>query len=413
MLTVVLLLLKGSTESQLSLILTTVAAVAAVGVAIWAALPVASPGKGRREPSTSEVPPTMSGTQEGPLPPRVGTGPVLALPQVEFIGRQAKLAGLLNDLRDPQKPLIAIVGIGGIGKTALAEEAVRRLATEEFFTWTVWRSTQAERFTGEKVERVEASDYTFDALLSDILSQCGMVSNAGAPTAIKVEAVKRLLSTSHVLVVLDNLETVADRDALVGSLFEILGKGKILVTSRYEIHHQKVISIHLGGLSQEDGIAFLRSLAERQNNRNLRAASQSTLIRIHKVTGGAPLAMMLIAGQMSYQPIGLVLGTIEKAGANELSYEFYSFIFKKSWNELNDRCRRVLVAMRHFEGSPIADAVRYTVDMDEATFYSAATVLVQRSLLSVVVSAKDARYSLHPLTRYFINADIAAGWDQR
>ncbi len=410
MLTVVLLLLKGNTESQLSVILTTVAAVAGVGVAIWAALPAASLGKGRRGPSPSEGPPAMTGTQEAPLPPRLGPDPVLASPQVEFIGRQGKLTGLLNDLRDPLKPLIAIVGMGGIGKTALAEEAVRRLATQEFFTRTVWRSTQAERFTGEKVERLEANDYTFDALLSDILTQCGMVSNAGAPTAIKIEAVKRLLSKSRVLVVLDNLETVADRDALVGSLFEILGKGKILVTSRYEIHHQKVISIHLGGLSPEDGMAFLRSLVGRQNNRNLRAANQSTLVRIHKAAGGAPLAMMLIAGQMSYQPIDLVLGTIEKAGANELSYEFYSFIFKKSWNELDDRCRRVLVAMRHFEGNPMADAVRYTVEMDEATFYSAATVLVQRSLLNVVVSAKDARYSLHPLTRYFINADIAAGW---
>jgi len=66
--------------------------------------------------------------------------------------------------------------------------------------------------------------------------------------------------------------------------------------------------------------------------------------------------------------------------------------------------------MRHFEGNPTADAVRHTVDMSEDVFYSAATILVQRSLLSVAVNTMEARYSLHPLTRYFINTDIAAGW---
>jgi hypothetical protein len=113
---------------------------------------------------------------------------------------------------------------------------------------------------------------------------------------------------------------------------------------------------------------------------------------------------------MSYQPVDHVLRTVEKAGANELSYEFYSFIFKKSWGELNDNCRRVLLGMRQFEGNPTADALSYTVNISGDIFYTAATILVQRSLLNVVVGVSDARYSLHPLTRYFINADIAAGW---
>jgi hypothetical protein len=409
-LTVILLFIGRDTANQLSVIVEAVAAVAGVGVAIVATIPVVPSGRGQPVLQASDSQPArVDGRKEPPNSQR-RSDQVLTSPQREFVGRYDKLTELLNDLRDSGKPLVTIVGMGGIGKTALAEEAVRRLTREDFFTHAVWRSTVAEKFTGEKVERVEVADYTFDELLSDILSQCDMVSSAGAPYGAKLQAVKQLLSAGRVLIVLDNLETVAGRDALVSDLFQILGRGKILVTSRYQMHHQRATSIHLDGLSQADGLAFLMALAESQNNQNIMKASRSTLVRVHQAAGGAPLAMMLVAGQMSYQPVERVLGIVEKAGASELSYEFYSFIFKKSWGELNDDCRKVLVGMRHFEGNPTADALSYTVGMGDETFYAAATILVQRSLLNVAVGSREARYSLHPLTRYFINADIAAGW---
>jgi hypothetical protein len=409
-LTVILLLIGRDTANELSLIVETVAAVAGVGVAIVAALPAASLRRGASVPTAaSGQPGTMDGQKGSPHSQGVSEHAPTS-PQLEFVGRHDMLAELLNDLRDSAKPLITLIGMGGIGKTALAEEAVRRLTREEFFDHAVWVSTQAEKFTGEKVKQVEFADYTFDALLSDILSQCDMASSAGTPHAATLQAVKQLLSAKRVLIVLDNLETVADRDALADELFQILGKGKILVTSRYQIHHQHATSIHLEGLSQADGLEFLTTLAKTQHNQNLLRASRQTLVRVHQATGGAPLAMMLVAGQMSYQPVDHVLRTVEKAGASELSYEFYSFIFKKSWSELNDNCRKVLMGMRQFEGNPTADALSYTVNMSEDIFYAAATIVVQRSLLNVVVGVREARYSLHPLTRYFINADIAASW---
>jgi hypothetical protein len=410
LLTVILLLVGRDTASQLSLIVGTIAAVAAVGVAIWAALPAVSSGHGRPVPPATDSQPDMLAASTGSPNSQGVRDPALTSPEFKFVGRDDKLEELLNDLRDPLKPLITIAGLGGIGKTAMAEEAVRRLTKQEFFAHTVWRSTQAEKFTGERVERVEVADYSFDALLSDILSQCDMASTAGAPYEAKLQAVKQLLSAHRVLIVLDNLETVVDRDALVSELFQILGKGKILVTSRYEIHHQRVTPIHLDGLSEADSLLFLTTLAKSQHNQNLLSASQSTLVRVHEATGGAPLAMMLIAGQMSYQPVKHVLGTLEQAGASKVSYEFYSFIFKKSWSELNDDCRTILVGMRLFEANPTADTLSYSVNMSEDVFYAAATILVQRSLLNVAVDPREARYSLHPLTRYFINADIVAGW---
>lgn len=341
--------------------------------------------------------------------PGGGGAPLHFAPPVEFVGRRQELTTLLDALRNPHIPLITLRGMGGIGKTALAEQALRAVADEGIFSTTFWASAQAEKFVGESVLRTETAGYTFDTLLSDLLRHSPMASSAEAPAEVRAEIVTRWLAGDRVLIVLDNLETVADRDALVAALVEILGRGTILVTSRYAIVHPRAFTLELEGLSPRDGVDFLTSTAARQNNRNLGNADDDTLARIRDTAGGAPLAMLLISGQMDYQPVDQVLRVIEEAGFNDLSYEFYSFVFRRTWNELAAPARKVLVAMRHFEGKPTAEAIEYTVDMTDDEFYPAATMLVRRSMLAVALGS-EVRYSLHPLTRYFVNTDIASRW---
>lgn len=330
---------------------------------------------------------------------------------MDFIGRREDLATLLAALRNPQIPLIVLKGMGGIGKTALAEEAVRTAAAEKLFSSIFWHSTQAEKFVGEGVVRTEVADYSFDALLDDLLRHSQLAWSADTPRAVKEEIVRNWLADSdeRVLIVLDNLETVPDRDSLAAALVQILGWGKVLTTSRYSVLREHAFTMDLEGLSPQDGIAFLTRTAEHQNNRNLMNADPDTLSRIRDVAGGAPLAMQLISGQMDYQPVEQVLRVIEEAGFNDLSYEFYSFLFRRTWDELGSSARKVLVAMRHFEGNPTAAAIQQTADMTDDEFYPAAARLGQRSMLAMTTD-REPRYSLHPLTRYFINTDIVARW---
>jgi NB-ARC domain len=261
-------------------------------------------------------------------------------PPAEFIGRRDDLDELLGALRDQRIPLIVLKGMGGMGKTALAEEAVRIVAASEDFSTIFWHSTQAEKFVGDGVVRTEVNDYSFDALLDDLLRHSQLTWSADASTTMKENIVRSWLAdiNNRVLIVLDNLETVPDRDALVARLAEILGWGKILVTSRYSILRARAFTLDLEGLSPTDAITFLTRTAERQNNRNLMSADLDTLARIRDVAGGAPLAMQLISGQMDYQPVDQVLRVIEEAGFNDLSYEFYSFLFRRTWDELDGAC---------------------------------------------------------------------------
>ncbi|GGO59382.1 ATP-binding protein [Streptomyces lasiicapitis] len=366
-------------------------------------------------PERASVVPTGQSSPRSSAAPTFGkAGQEVAaqVPLVEFVGRREILATLLATLKNPQIPLITIKGMGGIGKTALAQEAVRTLAAENLFSTIFWRSTQTERFIGEGVVRTEVSDYSFDALIDDLLRHSQLAWSADESTATKEQIVRNWLADidNQVLIVLDNLETVPDRDALVASLIEILGRGKILITSRYSILRECAFSVDIGGLSRQDGIAFLTRTAEHQNNANLMSAAPDTLARIRDVAGGAPLAMQLISGQMDYQPVEQVLRVIEEAGFNDLSYAFYSFLFRRIWDELDGPARKVLVAMRHFEGNPTASAIQHTANVIDDEFYPATARLGQRSML-VMTRGREARYSLHPLTRYFINTDIVARWE--
>jgi hypothetical protein len=66
--------------------------------------------------------------------------------------------------------------------------------------------------------------------------------------------------------------------------------------------------------------------------------------------------------------------------------------------------------MQNFESNPTAEGLLFTADMQEDDFYSAVAGLIRRSLVNFIAGPSEAQYSLHPLTRYFINTDIAAGW---
>lgn len=332
-------------------------------------------------------------------------------PPIGFVGRHEDVAVLLTALKDPQISLIAVKGMGGMGKTALAEEAVRIIAAEAFFSTIFWHSTQAEKFVGDGVVRTEVAEYSFEALLDDLLRHSQLTWSPDAPTAVKEKIVGDWLADddNRVLIVLDNLETIRDRDALVARLMDILGWGKILVTSRYAVLRARAFTLDLEGLSPDDAITFLRRTAERQNNQNLISADPGLLARIRDVAGRAPLAMQLISGQMDYQPVEQVLRVIEEAGFNDLSYEFYSFLFQRTWEELDGVARKVLIAMRHFDGHPTAGAIQATAAMTDNEFYPAIAKLGQRSMLAMTTGS-ETRYSLHPLTKNFINTDIVSQW---
>jgi LuxR family glucitol operon transcriptional activator len=333
---------------------------------------------------------------------------------LRFLGRSEELEFVTSALRDRQhKPVIAIIGLGGIGKTALAREVLDRFHKEKYFAHVVWVSAKIEQFIGESIVKIKSSSYDFEQLLSDIGRQCGRDDIVKAHKEQKQEYVKYLLSEKTTLIIVDNLETINEGDKLIDDIIGILGKSKLLVTSRNRVKHSQVFSVELGGFPKEDSVMFIREEGKERGIQAVAKANRESLIKIHQVTGGAPLAMKLVIGQISRQPLNMVLDSLIKASIKEQNYEFYRFVYQHSWKILDVNARRVLVDLSVFPsitGGTLSD-VRAVSKIDEpANFLSAIDQLVSMSLVDKNGSVGRERYGLHPLTQYFVKSDITKEW---
>ncbi|MBN1993745.1 MAG: AAA family ATPase [Anaerolineae bacterium] len=330
-----------------------------------------------------------------------------------LMGREQELKQLLAALREPErKPIIAVVGLGGIGKTALAQEAMGQCWREGIFDHIVWASAKPERFVGEGARKTEVSDYGFESLLDDIGRQCGRMDLAKLPLAQKQAALKQFLRNKRVLVVMDNLETIPESDVFVDKVFQILGRSKLLITSRHQVRLERTFTLDLGGFLEKEGVAFLREEGAERGIGVVAQAKPGDLLTIHQVTGGAPLAMKLVVGQASRLPLSQVLHNLQAANFAGPNYEFYRFIFKHSWNMLAVESQKVLVSMSVFDlaNGSTTHALQQVSQLEFETVQAALDQLILLSFVDVLGNLAQRRYTLHPLTHYFILSDIVKKW---
>lgn len=330
-----------------------------------------------------------------------------------LIGRSAELDQLMAALRERErKPVIAVVGLGGIGKTALAQEAMEQCWREGSFDHIVWASAKTERFVGEGTRQTGVSDYGFEHLLADIARQCDRLDLGQLPPDQRRVAVKQLLLTRRVLVVMDNLETIPESETFVDEICQILGQSKLLITSRHHVRHERAFTLDLEGLYQPEGLAFLREDSAERGIHMIAQAGVEDLLAIYQVTGGAPLAMKLVIGQVSRWPLEQVLNNLKAAQFAGPSYDFYRFIFKQSWDMLAREAQQVLVSMAVFDltNGSSDTALRQVSRVEPEAVQQALDQLILLSLVDVLGDLAARRYTLHPLTHYFILSDIVKKW---
>ena len=176
------------------------------------------------------VPALYQGGEDLPLlrlPRRLKTAPPApeplpnnldAAPEAGFYGRRRELWQIETWLAGPTTRRLTLTGFGGQGKTALAQEAGRWLLRIGMF--------QAAVFVG--YARIQAAD-----ALAVAVSEIGRVLGASLPDA---EAARQALAATPALVILDNLEALAEEplrellDAAV--LWSAAGGSRVLLTTR-------------------------------------------------------------------------------------------------------------------------------------------------------------------------------------
>ncbi|MBI1299009.1 hypothetical protein GC175_29110 [bacterium] len=331
----------------------------------------------------------------------------------ELVGRDEDVDAILAALHDDKRHwIIGIDGMGGIGKTALAREVIERSLYENRFEAILWLDASPQSTQGRPLP------VTFDYLLDAIGVQLRNPELIRMSPPEKEERTRTLLQRQRLLIVLDNLETAADPQAeIIQRLHRLLGPSKALVTSRRRFENE-VYPIRLRGLTVDGAQRFLEVEAEQRRMDQLLNATQDELQQITEKTGGSPLALKLVVGQLAVLPLPVVLEQLRLPNMptqdDDEYVRLYENIFARSWQLLHNEGRGLLIAISHFPaytGGTFA-ALQRVSGLEEPLLAQTLTQLWRFSLLEAERNGNlsSMRYGLHALTRHFVQSEVAQSW---
>jgi DNA polymerase III delta prime subunit len=323
-----------------------------------------------------------------------------------LFGVEEQLAAVNERLASPHDPwLLALEGIGGVGKTTLADALARDMSRKIRFKEIAWLSARQQlfRLPGEIEDLSSETALTLDHLLDQLIDQLGLVGLARASDQEKRLSVRRHLKQTPSLVIVDNLETVADYRAIVPRLRELANPTKFLITTRYSLRGESgVYLLTLKGLSREAARAFLRYEARIQGLAAITRAPDDVLDRIHEATGGNPLAIRLIIGQSHTHTLTGLLERLDVI-AGQAAKELLIYIHQAAWDRLDEQSRRIMQAMLLVPDD--GGTIDHITAMSGVAMAEVAAILhrlTSYSLVQVRDEPGQRYYTMHQLTRRFV-----------
>jgi len=312
-------------------------------------------------------------------------------PPAQLAGRSQELAQITAALTRPGRgAVVAVVGMGGVGKTALAAMLADRLRGH-FADGVLW----ARVATDDPPDILQSWALAFDRDLSKITSY-----------EARAAALRDILSDKHALIVLD--------DVVAGKPIDLLLPGAtacaVLITTRdrAEVALYTGELVELRELPAADGIAMLvHFLGEEAVAAQPRAAEE-----LCQLLGGLPLAVEMAAQRVMASPrrdLARMVRSLHSAAArlaHGISNRSVRTSFEVSWESLDAPRRRAFALMGIFDGRPFgaaALAALDTLDLDAAL-----DQLDLLATLSMLKFAADDRYVQHRLLADFALEKLAA-----
>lgn len=330
----------------------------------------------------------------------------------ELVGVADQLEQMIRYLQQPGSPwCMSIEGLGGIGKTALADALLRQVIELGLFEEFGWLSVQSVRLNmaGEMLHTGE-STLTADDLVRRLLREFlpGVVDLERFTTAQAGNLLQEQLRAVPHFIVIDNLETVTDLEVLLPFLQRLANPSKFLITTRESLHGRwDVFPVTMSELRQTDALDLVRQVAANANLPNVAAADDHTLQPIYETVGGNPLALRLVVGQLHYYSLPIIIHDLREAQGLAID-NLYTFIYGHAWASLDELSRHALLAMIML---PVeGDTWEFLEGICQLTPNDLRASLQRLTTLNLVDVRGDLHqriYSIHSLTRTFLLEQVA------
>jgi tetratricopeptide (TPR) repeat protein len=354
-----------------------------------------------------------------------------------FTGRQTARRMLTDWFEGDSQPVLTLIAIGGMGKSALTwvwlrvdvlGEQIAGVARQESELAPSCKIPPGLRPEGVLWWSFYEQEASFPSFLGKALGYCS--GGTIDPTAVssnydKLEELINQLHSRRLLVVLDGFERelraynalsavyrpdaehsdVQDfracnhplASAFLRRLAALNLRSRVLITTRLHPHELDGLAgcrrEDLTALSLEDGANFLRNQGVKGTRGELEA--------IRKYYGGHPLTLRLIAGMISYDPIrpGDATAFARHDPVPNL-VQRQNHVLAKAYESLPDPQGQLLSRLAAFRFPVNLTAVQaINPALPAPTLYNCLNDLRARGLL--FFDRKDARYDMHPVVRQF------------
>jgi predicted ATPase/DNA-binding SARP family transcriptional activator len=332
---------------------------------------------------------------------RVSEVPAHNLPAqlTRFVGREAELDQIAEQLNDPDYRLLTLVGSGGVGKTRLALAAARQ--TVSHFPDGAW-------FIPLIDVREEPVDGLHDRLATAIASAMGTTfSGQDDP---KTEMLKNI-RTRESLLILDNFEHLVSGVGFVLEILQQCPKVTILVTSRTRLNARAERLIQIAGLSvplqddapDVDSYSSVRLFVDRATRPLTRSSHDlAQIVQVCQLAEGVPLAIELASALVEHLPLAEIIANLRR-DVGFLSTTLQDVperhrrlraVFESSWQLLAEPEQHTLAQLAVFRGDFDRTAVLTVTETRQ-------TELVGLTHKSLLQHSSPNRYALHALVRQF------------
>lgn len=297
-----------------------------------------------------------------------------------------------------------IVGIGGIGKTSLADVVTRHLLQTFYFEKVIWHRVDQETL------RHTSPDDVLAIITNELIKEIDPDS-APLPHQHQLRRLHLLFKQTRYLVVIDNLESGNDLTALLSYLLDWSHPSAFLVTTRRSALGTTPVHVHqLQELGYEDSAELLRHQAQLPNRIPPIKLTDEHIIKIYETVGGNPLALKLIVGMLPGGTLDATLKTLASAKHAKIT-KMYQRIFTQAWSALSPNAQRLLMMVPYAsdEGAEY-DYLQYMTEFSDHDLQAAIDELTMRSLLEIRRDSADIeqspRFGIHRLTHAYVKSDI-------
>lgn len=309
-----------------------------------------------------------------------------------IIGREKEIAEIAGLLRQTDTRLVTMSGVGGTGKTKLAQAVAGELLNE----------------FSDGVFFIELAAITNEKLVASTIAQSLGVKESGGCAILEI--LKDYLRGKKMLLVIDNFEQITDAAPIIAELLSA-GKLKILITSRTLLRLSFEKEFVVTPLAVPTDVSqdspdellkyeaiklFIEKAGNAKPNFALTKENAGSVAEICARLDGLPLAIELAAARLRILSPQMILTKLENrlklltGGARDLPVRQQTMRGAVEWSYdlLNEEEKRLFRRLSVFAGGSTfeaAEAVCATYDSDEEEddleVLDLITSLVDKSLL--------------------------------